>query len=548
MKGFVIAGTGSGSGKTTITLGILAYLSKLGYKVAPFKVGPDFIDPGHHTALTGKISRNLDSWMLSKSVNEKIFAKGCLGANFDKESVAKADFNKTDFGRVSEIVDIAVVEGVMGLFDGYSGSSEAGSTAQMAKWLKLPVVLVVDAKSMARSAAAIVQGFENFDPEIEFAGVIFSKTGSQRHYDYLKEAIEGNCRMKCLGHIPRNPEITMPERHLGLVTSDEYKLSSDVIGKLVEIVDKNTSIREMVETLPQYNISKLSCLINLDSYQENSNENINSIQTSDNFQLIVSPQNIKTRIAVARDKAFCFYYQENIEALKRYGAEIVQFSPIDSPSLPPDIHGIYLGGGYPEIFAQQLSDNKSLIKEIKEKSLQGMPIYGECGGFMYLCKDITVLDEPATKEHGEKKIQATDINIESLTSIDKIRKKYPMAGCFPFSAVMSKKMRSLGYRQITLKQDTIIGKKGDILRGHEFHYSSLESDNINLCGEHNGCVSQLMKVYDTTARDGQELSLNGYQVNNTLGSYLHLHFESMEGGAALAFVDSCQKFCCLSES
>ncbi|MBF0228188.1 MAG: cobyrinate a,c-diamide synthase [Desulfamplus sp.] len=517
MKGFVIAGTGSGSGKTTITLGILAYLSKLGYKVAPFKVGPDFIDPGHHTALTGKISRNLDSWMLSRAINEKIFAKGCIGSdfdNFDKADFGKADVDKEGLGRVSEIADVAVIEGVMGLFDGYSGNSEAGSTAQMAKWLKLPVVLVLDAKSMARSAAAIVQGFENFDPEIEFAGVIFSKTGSSRHYDYLKEAIEANCRMKSLGHIPRTPEITMPERHLGLVTSDEYKLSSDVIAKLVEIVDKNTSIREMVETLPQYNISKLSYLINLDSYQSNSNENINSIQTSDNFQLIVSPQNIKTRIAVARDKAFCFYYQENIEALQRYGAEIVQFSPIESPSLPPNIHGIYLGGGYPEIFAKQLSDNKSLIKEIKEKSLQGMPIYGECGGFMYLCKDITGLK---------------------------------MAGCFPFSAVMSKKMRSLGYRQITLKQDTIIGKKGDVLRGHEFHYSSLENDNINICGEHNGCVSQLMRVYDTTARDGQELFLNGYQVNNTLGSYLHLHFESMQGVAALAFVDSCRKFCSLSE-
>ncbi|MBF0574310.1 MAG: cobyrinate a,c-diamide synthase [Desulfamplus sp.] len=502
MKGFVIAGTGSGSGKTTITLGILAYLSKLGYKVVPFKVGPDFIDPGHHTSLTGKISRNLDSWMLSRRVNENIFAKGSEGA------------------------DIAVVEGVMGLFDGYSGVSEAGSTAQMAKWLKLPVVLVVDAKSMARSAAAIVQGFENFDPAIEFAGVIFSKTGSQRHYDYLKDAIEANCRMKCLGHIPRTPEITMPERHLGLVTSEEYKLSSEIITRIVDLIDSNTSIKEMVQNLSEHQKFIIS-----QPYSQNSGTH---------------HQNI--RIAVARDKAFCFYYQENIEALQRYGAEIVEFSPIDSPSLPPNIHGIYFGGGYPEIFAQQLSDNKSLIKEIKEKSLQCLPIYGECGGFMYLCKDITVSDELMVKDYGQKALEVTETDIDNFAKIEKIKNKYPMAGCFPFSAIMSKKIRSLGYRQITLKQDTIIGKKGDILRGHEFHYSSLESDNINICGDNHDGAAQLIRVYDTTSRDGQELSLNGYQVNNTLGSYLHLHFESMEGGAASAFVDMCRKFCKFSEA
>ncbi|MBF0468957.1 MAG: cobyrinate a,c-diamide synthase, partial [Desulfamplus sp.] len=383
MKGFVIAGTGSGSGKTTLCLGILAYLSKIGYKVAPFKVGPDFIDPGHHTALTGKTSRNLDSWMLSRSTNMEIFAKGC------------------------EKADIAVVEGVMGLFDGYSGTSEAGSTAQMAKWLGLPVILVVDARSMARSAAAIVQGFENFDPELEFAGVIFSKTGSQRHYAYLKEALEANCRMKCLGHLPRNPDIAMPERHLGLVTSDEHTLASNTVEKLVEMIDRYTSLREMVEnlhgTMPHhFPLSHHSPPLTVKMDME-------------------LQQNI--RIAVARDKAFCFYYQENIEALQRYGASIVEFSPITSSSLPSDIHGIYFGGGYPELFAQELSSNTTLMDQIRQRSLQGMPIYGECGGFMYLCKDITGMNEIQEAENKDS------------------TKKYPMTGCFPFSAVMSKKMR-----------------------------------------------------------------------------------------------------------
>jgi len=516
MKGFVIAGTGSGSGKTTICLGILAYLSKLGYHVAPFKVGPDFIDPGHHRSLTGKVSRNLDSWMLSREVNEKIFAKGCMGA------------------------DVAVVEGVMGLFDGYSGTSEAGSTAQMAKWLRLPVILVVDARSMARSAAAIVQGFENFDPDLEFAGVIFSKTGSQRHYAYLKEAVEDSCRMKCLGHMPRDPEIAMSERHLGLVTSDEQSLSCDKVEKLVEMLDRNTSLCETVENMQHHletpshpeNIKTDGVIIEKGwKIPERSGriipeEGQSKGERSDNI-----------RIAVARDKAFCFYYQENIEALQEHGAKTIEFSPITSTTLPPNIHGIYFGGGYPELFASELSSNSSLMGQIKQKSLQGMPIYGECGGFMYLCKEIKLVDKGNDKS------------------------RYPMVGCFPFSAVMSEKMRSLGYRQITLKQDTIIGKQGDVLRGHEFHYSALEDESmynkgganqaeqeacggadqdrlLHKCELHQGGSK---RVYDTAGRDGQEISLNGYQSYNTLGSYLHLHFESM-AGAAPAFVAACRSY------
>ena len=220
MKGFVIAGTGSGSGKTTASLGIMAWLATMGYRVAPFKVGPDFIDPGHHTALTGTPSRNLDSWMLTRKMNQAIFERGCQ----DK--------------------DVAVVEGAMGLFDGFSGVSEAGSTAQMAKWLGLPVVLLVDARSMARSAAAIVKGFETFDPDLEFAGVLFSKTGSDRHYEYLKEAVEDRCQMKCLGHLPRNEHLVMPERHLGLVTSDEHLVSSTMIKTLISMINGHTDLKK----------------------------------------------------------------------------------------------------------------------------------------------------------------------------------------------------------------------------------------------------------------------------------------------------------------
>ena len=483
MKGFVIAGTGSGSGKTTAALGIMAWLAGMGHRVAPFKVGPDFIDPGHHTALTGIPSRNLDSWMLTREMNQRIFARGCQGR------------------------DMAVVEGVMGLFDGYSGVSEAGSTAQMAKWLKLPVVLLVDARSMARSAAAIVKGFEDFDADLEFAGVIFSKTGSDRHYQYLKEAVEDKCRMKCLGHIPRNEHLVMPERHLGLVTSDEHMLSSGMMNTLVGLIDEHTFLNSMLLTLPDINInSKL-----LDGSRVSdisiSGKPDHSYQLKEDFLSGEKTDSIKSvKIAVARDKAFCFYYPENLEFLSDAGAELVFFSPIEDAVLPKDIQGIYLGGGYPELFAQELSQNKTLTRQIRDKSDRGMPVYGECGGFMYLCSHI--------------------IGMDGLT-------KYPMAGCFPFTAVMSKKMRSLGYREISLVSDCPVGNKGDVLRGHEFHYSSLEDGSLACEGMHG--------IYRASARAGSEVLLEGYQKGNTLGSYMHIHFGS-HPGAAKSFVASCRKF------
>lgn len=509
MKGFIVAGTGSGSGKTTLSMGIMAYLAGLGYRVAPFKVGPDFIDPGHHTALTGVVSRNLDSWMLSKSYNRSTFVRGCRDA------------------------DIAVVEGVMGLFDGYSGTSEAGSTAQMAKWLNLPVLLVVDARSMARSAAAIVQGFENFDKGLTFAGVIFSKTGSHRHYEYLKAAVSDTCRMKCLGHMPRNENIIMPERHLGLVTSDEHLMSSDTTATLVKMIEQHTRIGKMVEALsgiapfPEGSVLEPGISSNaktsdtffrteerMDSFSKHHEKNGEKKSSCAVYSRRISDGEQRIRVAVARDSAFCFYYPENIEALENLGVRVVTFSPMEDEALPRGIHGIYLGGGYPELFAKQLADNVSLRKEIKGKSLKGMPIYGECGGFMYLCTCITDMDGG---------------------------KSYPMVGCFPFTATMSGKMRALGYREITLTRDTLVGNKGDVLRGHEFHYSSLNESPGTLSASENGEDILYDDVYRVTKRDGIEAVVHGFQCRNTLGSYVHAHFGSTEG-AAQAFVRACENY------
>ncbi len=486
----------------------MAFLAKKGYKIAPFKVGPDFIDPGYHRAVTGQISRNLDSWMLSKQYNEKIFLHGTKNA------------------------DIAVVEGVMGLFDGYSGISEAGSTSQMAKWLKLPVILIVNARSMARSAAAIVQGFENFDKNLNFAGVIFNKTGSKRHYKYLKDAVEATCKTPCLGFLPRNKKIIFPERHLGLVTTDEYFVSSGVIAELVFMIDKNTKLEDTIQKLPDIAINRSAVYQNSGEYCCSSGSIRAAGIESSQFSAELFSENIKNRemknmqpekkekrlkktsvshvtqcsysknkkitIAVARDKAFCFYYQENFEILEQNGAKIVFFSPMEDSHLPCNIDGIYLGGGYPELFADRLSQNTGMLNDIKEKSLMGMPVYGECGGFMYLC------------------LSMSGMNCE---------KKFSMVGCFPFSVTASNKIRSLGYRKITLIKDTLIGKKGDVLRGHEFHYSFLDDfDDSDAKSKKNFPE----RIYSVSGRKGQKLSLDGFQINNTLGSYLHIHFGSAE--------------------
>ena len=450
MKGLVIAGVHSGCGKTTITLGLMAALRRRGLKIAPFKVGPDFIDPGHHTSVTGRQSRNLDGWMLSRDCNLEIFQRNTVQS------------------------DVAVVEGVMGLFDGYDGKTEAGSTAQMAKWLGLPVFLVVDARSMARSAAALVQGFENFDPDLNFAGVLFNKVGSPTHLQYLEEALDGKVKMPCLGGVLRNRDIAIPERHLGLVTSEDHGLSIKIQDALADLVEQNVNLDALLDFLPDI------------------------IKPIPLAAVPVEPP--KVRIAVARDKAFCFYYPENLEMLEASGAEIVEFAPLEGASLPDNVDGLYLGGGYPELHAETLSANSGLMGQIYEKCGEGMPMYAECGGFMYLCKTLEDLEGKA----------------------------FSMAGCFDFTCRMSSRLRALGYREIILNRDTVLGGVGVFARGHEFHYSQLDSH-------------EQQTVYEARDRSGSTRIVQGFQVNRCLGSYLHLHFMS-QPQVPRAFVQACMEY------
>jgi cobyrinic acid a,c-diamide synthase len=454
-KGLIIAATASGSGKTTLTLALLAAFRARGLKLAPFKVGPDFIDPGHHRRITGGESFNLDGWMLTREYNQALFARQTQG------------------------VDLALVEGVMGLFDGFDGRSEAGSTAQMAKWLGLPVLLVVDARSMARSAAALVQGFERFDPEVRFAGVLFNRIGSPRHLTYLNEALQGHVKMACWGGIPREVAVKIPERHLGLHTAEDHPLDREMIQGLAALVETHLYLDRLLESLPAAaaNVAR------------------------------PEPAGLAggdpVRIGVARDAAFCFYYPENLELLAANGAQIVSFSPLAGDALPQALDGLYFGGGYPELHAAALSQNRSLRQAIHSASLAGMPIYAECGGFMYLCDRLT--DSQGTT--------------------------YPMAGCFPFATRMLDRRKALGYREVRLKRDAAVGPAGLLARGHEFHYSEIvEGDR--------GAVET---IYATSPRSGGVASSEGFRIANTLGSYIHLHFGS-NPVVASHFTAACRQY------
>ncbi len=453
IKGLVVAAPASSSGKTTFTLGLLAALAKRGMRVAPFKVGPDFIDPGHHTLIAGRTSRNLDGWMLGRKENQNIFSRGAFGA------------------------DIAVVEGVMGLFDGYDGGTDAGSTAQIAKWLGLPAVLVVNAGAMARSFAALVRGFCLFDPDLSICGVVANNVGGPRHFEYLAQAMEKEAA-PLLGGIFRNSRIEIPGRHLGLYTTDDHGLSDDMVDTLAETVENAIDIDELVNRLPAVPVRR--------------------------------PDNAPTpepdiRIGVARDNAFCFYYEDNLDVLRENGVDIVYFSPLNDPSPPADIHGLYLGGGYPELFAETLSGNHTMKQHIRGLFDAGMPVYAECGGFMYLCRNL---------------LSAQAGNHE-------------MAGVFPFDTRMQDKRFALGYREIRFIGDTPIAATGMSARGHEFHYSRLIDDAPP--------PPEIRQVYEAADKSDQGRSSPGWVVKQTLGSYVHLHFRSCPAIGEY-FADACRNF------
>jgi cobyrinic acid a,c-diamide synthase len=391
----VIAGTSSGAGKTSVACGLIGALRERGMRVQGFKVGPDYIDPTHHALASGRPGRNLDAFLSGPELIAPLMRHGSRGA------------------------EIAVIEGVMGLFDGASGRGELASTAHVAKLLRAPVLLVVDASSMARSAAAVVHGFRSFDPDVEVAGVIFNKVGSDIHEQLLREAVEP-LGIPVLGALRRDPDVVTPERHLGLVPVVEREagarraLTALAVG-MAQAADLDAVVR----------LARSAPAIPGPAWTPHADER----------------PRIGARIAIARGPAFSFHYRENLELLEAAGAELVPFDPLVDEALPPDTGALVLAGGFPEVFGAELSANAALRAEIAAFARAGRPVLAECGGLLYLS-----------------------------ASLD----GHEMCGVLPARATMGKRL-SLGYREATAAHATPWLAHGERVRGHEFHYSRIEA-------------------------------------------------------------------------
>ncbi len=400
MKRVVLTGTGSGVGKTTISTGIMRALSKK-HKIQSFKVGPDYIDPSYHKCATRYDARNLDSFFMSDGQIRQSFKHGMQKIN----------------------ADYGIIEGVRGLYEGISAVTDVGSTASIAKALNAPVILIINSRSLVRSAAAMTLGFKALDENINIQGVILNNVKSQKHYLKTKEAVETLANTPVIGGIIRDKSITMEQRHLGLIPAVEEERIKGLIEKWGELIEDNIDLDMLTEIMD------------------------NSEELKQDFEEIWSTTKTqeKTRIGIPFDEAFNFYYQENIEALIENNAEIVYFSPIHDEEVP-DVDALYIGGGYPEVFKKELSSNKSMLKSIKDFSENNNPIYAECGGLMYLTK-----------------------------SIDSM----PMVNVFPYESELTRKVQGLSYTIAEVQQDNPILKKGTEYHGHEFHYSKVDYTGSN---------------------------------------------------------------------
>lgn len=434
----VIAGTTSGVGKTTVSMGIMHKLAECGYMVQPFKIGPDFIDPCYHTFVTGRQSRNLDLWLMGK--------KGVLEC----------------FDRNSWDADLSVIEGVMGLFDGISGKRNFGSTAHISKILDASVILVVDAAKTSHSIAAMILGYTKLDPRLNVAGIIINNVASQKHSSMILEALSIQVKKKLLGIIYRNEEIRSVERYLGLIPPIEIK------GKA-----KNAILNCAKYVADQIN---LESILSLKSSKRNQNTS---------YRLLKDEREPVCKVAVAFDESFNFYYYDNLSSLRKNGVSLVFFSPIKDRSIPNNVDGLLIGGGFPEILAQRLEINNSMKKSIHKSIVDGMPTLAECGGLMYLTKAI---NDNRRKNQG----------------------RYSMVGIFDTETSMTNRV-TIGYTQAQGSGE-LMGRISNI-HGHEFHYSEL----VNISSD-----SQFS--FDMQRGRGINGKYDGLTFNTCVASYMHLHF------------------------
>jgi cobyrinic acid a,c-diamide synthase len=392
----VIAATGSGVGKTTVTVAIIGALRARGLRVAAFKCGPDYLDPTYHERALGAPSHNLDAWMMGRD--------GVIAT----------------FERVAKSADIAVIEGMMGLFDGAAPDSDEGSTAQISKWLRAPVYVVCDASGIARTVAAIAAGFARFDSELDVRGLICNLIGGRGHLELLRAC---GAELPIIGGFPESAEMRFPERHLGLKTaSDPGAIADSIFERWSDAAEKWLDLDAML-------VDARSAPA-LDSRAAAPSE---------------SRARKRCRIGIAYDEAFHFYYEDNLARLEMLGAELVRFSPIRDRG-PGDVDGIIFGGGYPEVYARELAANRPMLESIRSFAAGGRPIYAECGGLMYLCGGIRTLDGA----------------------------RHPMAGLVAGDAVMSDGIQAIGYVEVETTAASAMGPQGTRMRGHQFRYSTLE--------------------------------------------------------------------------
>ncbi|MFJ6081723.1 cobyrinate a,c-diamide synthase [Streptomyces sp. NPDC092369] len=474
----VIAAPSSGSGKTTVATGLMAALTARGLTVSPHKVGPDYIDPGYHALATGRVGRNLDAYLCGPELVGPLFAHGARGC------------------------DVAVVEGVMGMFDGAAGEGELASTAHVAKLLRAPVVLVVDASSQSRSVAALVHGFASWDPEVRVGGVILNKVASDRHEELLREALE-SAGVPVLGVLRRVAQVDTPGRHLGLVPVAERRAEAvEAVAAMAAQVERGCDLEGLLALAR--GAGALSCAawdaaaalassppppLPVPSWGSAPDP---APQTPEGLkdEGVHAGRRQQVKVAVAGGSAFTFSYAEHTELLRAAGAEVVTFDPLHDEQLPEGTNGLVIGGGFPEVYASELSANEPLRKSVAALAETGAPIAAECAGLLYLCRELDGL---------------------------------PMCGVLDASARMTERL-TLGYRDAVAVSDSVLAVAGTRMRGHEFHRTVVEPGA--------GAVAA-WGMRAPTRR------LEGFVQDGVHASYLHTHWAS-EPGVALRFLERCR--------
>ncbi len=451
----IVAGASSGIGKTSVAVGLIRAFRARGLKVQPFKVGPDYLDPTYHTLASGLPCRNLDSWMLSKGAMKALFRRAAFNA------------------------DLSLIEGVMGLYDGRGGEGEVGSTAEVAKLLKAPVLLVLDVGKLSRSAAAMALGYKAYDPDLPLAGFILNQVGSERHLRWVREAIEEATRLPVLGYLPKAMAAELPKRHLGLVPA----------GEAPELARSLEHIRLQVEAT-----------FDLEAILSVAREAHPLIGAEEEGIFPEREPKARVTIAIAQDPAFGFYYQDNLDLLEAWGAKLHAVSPLKDRTLPEDVQGLYLGGGFPELYAEPLEANEAFRQSVREAALAGMPIYAECGGLMYLSEGIVTFEG----------------------------RRHHMVGLIPGWSAMQRRKAKMGYVVAEALRSAILLKQGQKVRAHEFHWSELPGPKEEA-------------AYRILEPEGRLEGFVAGRQGNILGSYLHLHFGS-DPALAQQFVLACARW------